>query len=300
MTPADIIAPQVDCKVDWYSFTFPTGRTYENIGAETITGIMEQIDAALLGLWQPIIGGHRWEVQKARGFYQYAIVDDESKIRMSVGNINPHVYIECSGQACDYLRTRGVLYDLIDFTRDRASRVDLCADFKTDVQPQDFIVNADCPAYKGRGSIVSEQGNTVYIGSRKGERMLRVYRYHDPHPRSKLLRAEAEYKGAAAKAAAARIVEVGEALATQEALAPFGLQHPLYLSAQFEQSKIRSKRSDKAGIGTWQWLEKQVRPALMNLAKDEPQELLAWLDTLQNEIDQAHYAAAVTVGMPLG
>lgn len=288
MSDITIITPTVLCKVDWYSFTFPTSSPYETCGEDTVADIMERLDRVLLGLWKPVIRGHGWEVQKGRGFYQHAIVDDDSKVRMSFGNVNPHVYVECSGQACSYLRSAGILNDLIELTGDRASRIDFAADFECDVKPQDFIVKAHCPAYKGRGFITSEQGDTFYIGSRKSKRMLRVYRYHAPHPRSHLLRCEAEYKGAAAKAAVKALLSNGEAVATQRALAPFGLQHELYLSANFETSKIVSKPSDRAGIGTWQWLEKQVKPALLKLAADEPQELQAWLRSIIEQTDAQH------------
>lgn len=258
----------VDCKIDWVSFSVPLPSPTEGRGEGTWEGIQMIVDAVLGGLWQPIAGGHSWQFYEHRGFYHTRVFDEDSKISAFWGNTNAHVHIECGGQACDYIRSAGLWEDFLCKVAARTSRIDFAVDFETDVQPQDFIVNNERKTFKAGGHIFSEEGETCYVGSWKGERFARVYRYHEPHPRAKMLRAEVVMKGDYAKSAMKAVLEDGEKTATLRAHKPFQWLHPLWQPHAAAQSKISATRHDKTASGTLKWLIETVAPALAKASSD--------------------------------
>lgn len=268
----------MDCKIDYVSFSVPTRLPFEAGNPENNNNSHMVIDDFLGGWWLPIATAHEWEIYKAKGFYHTRIFDAHSKVSVFFGTINRHVHVEFGGQSLDYIRALGFYEDFLQKVTTRASRVDFAVDFESEVSVQQFIVNRQGQAFKAGGDIFSEDGETSYVGSWKGERFARVYRYHPPHPRSNKLRAEVVLRGDYAKQALAIVQAEGELQATLAAHKPFGWKHELWQPSEAVTSKIVSKRSDKEAAGTLRWLNGDVVSAIVNAHGTGLQDAYEWFE----------------------
>lgn len=269
----------MDFKIDWLSFTLPMRGIPGGAGEETIKHIDTFLELAIGSDWVPVAAGHVWQLEKGRGFYNFRIRNAETKVAVSWGDTNPHVYVECSGEACDLINRLGILENLIGKVATRTSRIDFAVDIETDISPNEFIVNIDGKAFKTSGHISSENGETCYIGSRKSERMARVYRYHKPHPRSHLLRVEAEYKGDAAKVAAAAVVAEGVRSACLAAHLPFRWGHPVWRPDDSTYTKLPARKYDTEQASTVRWLYGTVAQSLVKAHQSGLINLAEWLES---------------------
>lgn len=123
----------------------------------------------------------------------------------------------------------------------------------------------------------SKDGQTVYIGSPKSEKMMRIYKYNDPHPRSHLLRSEIVFRRGWAK-------KLALALSTLDAEGQFvsdywRTQNALWWSENISKyilddrspnvvSAPERRGSDKSTSSTLAWLHAQVRPAIARATRD--------------------------------
>lgn len=269
----------MDCKVDYVSFSVPTRLPFETENTENQHNA-HMILADFLGdWWIPVSAGHTWEVYKAKGFYHTRIFDTNSKVSVFFGNINRHIYVEVGGQALDFIRRLGCYEDFLQKVAPRTSRLDLAVDMENEVRVKDFIVNRQGQSFKAGGDIFSEDGETSYVGSWKGERFARVYRYHEPHPRAKKLRAEVVLRGVYAKQGIQLVITEGESAAAMAAHKPFGWVHDCWQPSVATESKIKSVRSDKDGAGTLRWLNGDVVSAIINAHVGGLQDAQVWWDT---------------------
>lgn len=270
----------MDCKIDYLTYTVPCADYFE-IGDLDDMQRAINIAADFSGAWMlPIAGRHLWEAYKAKGFYHTRVFNADAKISISFGNVNRHVYVEIGGQACDYVRTLGSFKDLCERVASRASRVDFAVDMETETTVSDFIVNRQNKTFKAGGHIFSEDGETAYVGSWKGERFARVYRYHEPHPRSKKLRAEVVLRGDYAKQAIAISIAEGEVVAAMVAHKTFGWGHPDWKPNVATQSSITSQRSDKEAAGTVRWLMGDVVSAVIKNHNNGLLDAREWFERL--------------------
>lgn len=268
----------MDCKIDYVSFTIPCRVPFEPEGEgnrETALMIFEDFLGAD---WKPITTGHVWEVYKAKGFYHTRIFNADCKISISFGNVNRHIYVDVGGQALDHIRAIGLYENFIEKVASRTSRVDFAVDFQTEVTVSDFIVNRQKGRFKAGGNIFSEDGETSYVGSWKAERFARVYRYHEPHPRAKNLRAEVVLRGTYAKQAMTIVTSEGELQATLAAHDPFGWGHPLWQPNEAVRSQIVSKRHDKEGASTVRWLNGDVAACIVRLHGEGLVDAYEWFE----------------------
>lgn len=255
----------MECKVDYINFSVPTRVPFELGNPENEKNAHSILDTYLCGLWAPISAGHIWEVHEHKGFYHSRYFDTETKISVFVGTVNRHVHVEVGGQALDYIRAAGLYEDFMKQVATRTSRVDFAVDFEDQCSVKHFIGNRDIGRFKAGGDIFSEDGETSYIGSWKAERFARVYRYHEPHPRAKKLRAEVVLRGDYAKQAMVIWIEEGEVAATIAAHKPFGWKHDLWQPSVATTSVIKSHRSDKEGASTLRWLNGDVAACIARL-----------------------------------
>lgn len=256
-------------KIDYVAFTVPCRMPFEPEDLDNAENAKIAVLDFMGDLWTPVITGHSWETYKAKGFYHTRIFNPDIKISLSFGNVNRHIYVEFGGQALDSVRAFGFYEDLIQKVATRTSRVDFAVDFKTEVRPGDFIVNRQGARFKAGGDVFSEDGETCYIGSWKAERFARVYRYHEPHPRAKFLRAEVVLRGTYAKQAMAIVTSDGELQATLAAHKPFGWKHELWQPTEAVSSEIVSKRSDKESASTIRWLNGDVAACIARLHRED-------------------------------
>jgi DNA relaxase NicK len=220
-----------------------------------------------------------WETYESKRFYHTRYFDTHTKISVFVGSVNKHVHCEVSGQSLDFIRAIGLYEEFMKKVGTRASRIDFAVDFETKDSVNSFIDNKYKGRFKAGGEVFSEDGHTRYIGSWEGERFARVYRYHEPHPRAKLLRAEVVLRGDYAKQAAAIWIAEGEVAATIAAHKPFKWQSDLWQPEIATESKIVSKRSDKESAGTLRWANGDVAAAIARLHNEDLQDAETWFNT---------------------
>lgn len=265
-------------KIDYVGFTVPCRMPFEVEDLDNANNALMALDDFLGGNWVPITEGHEWQTYKAKGFYHTRIFDDKSKVSVSFGNINRHIHVEFGGQALDHIRAIGFYEEFLQKVATRTSRVDFAIDFETQVSVSDFVVNRQKGRFKAGGNVFSEDGETSYIGSWKAERFARVYRYHEPHPRSKMLRAEVVLRGTYAKQAMSIVCKDGETVAALTAHEPFGWQHKLWQPTEAITSKIVSKRSDKEAASTLRWLNGDVSACIVRLHREDLINAYEWFE----------------------
>lgn len=262
----------MDAKVDYISFTvdFPeklhVAATDERLIAEAF---FEQVFS---GRVLTLVITNDWQVYNGGKFYQTRIMDVNTKISLSFSKLKPYATVELSGQTCEIISNAGLLNEILEVCKERITRIDLAVDFETDCTPGDFLSNGYSPAFKGRSTINEVTGITDYVGSWNSERFARVYRYHDPHPRSKLLRVEHVLKGNWAKSVAPELLKRGLAATVEAVGNAFAWQNPLWQPTTLTIGKIKSPRSTPTQAGKYRWLVTQVAPAIRK-AMDE-----GWFD----------------------
>ena len=251
-------------KIDYYAFTIPvrspyseTEENYDIFARKVFTSI-----TAIHQIEETFSSG--WELEKGTGFYKARLRHEKSGVALSFGTINPHIYVELSGKSCDCLSELNALAPLISETGERASRIDFAVDIVTDEMPAVFSAFRNETRWKHLSTINSATGQTCYVGSRKGERMARVYRYASPHPRSHLLRVEAEYKGDAARAACAELQTRSLEQVCLAAHVAFGWSSHVWLSAEETAVKIPYSSHNPTNAATVLWIYNVVAASLRN------------------------------------
>jgi DNA relaxase NicK len=186
--------------------------------------------------------------------------------------------VELTGNACRDLPESTLLRLMRAATN--ISRLDVALDLEVELMPEDLIGAGYDAKFSTRESVVSDTGRTVYIGSRKSDRFLRVYRYTGPeHPRSHLLRLEWCLKDERARGAAWALCHK-ESGVTVDSLArglidAYGLVHEVlgpFLAGKAH--KVIVPRKNVSFLGRWAWLMTAVKPALCELEPDELERLL--------------------------
>lgn len=249
-------------KIDYISFTldYPERlklpRPDERLIAEAL------IDTYFSGRVIKAVVRGAWEVYSGGRFYKWRVMDSDTKFSVSFHPDKPYFTVECSGQTCDVIVNAGCLDEILHLAKPRCTRIDFAVDFESDCTPAEFIGNNNERTIKGHAVISTETGVTQYVGSWNSERFARVYRYHEPSPRSHLLRAEVVSKGDYARALCAVALEEGVVVASLRAHVPYNWQHSLWQPEKSGLSKISVSRRTASQAGRELWLIKQVAPAL--------------------------------------
>lgn len=178
--------------------------------------------------------------------------------------------VELSGQGCELLRSLGKLDELIYMTADRCTRIDVCTDIYTVVRPKEFAEQRDEKRITTISHVVSNDGETMYLGSRSSNRHCKIYRYNDPHPRSDFLRIEYTYRQEDAKTVAT-LLAAGKSV-QQVALASaakYGWLHPCWNPQQDSSGfHIPAYRKPREKAKTLYWFYTQVVPAIHALINE--------------------------------
>lgn len=269
--------------IDYYSFTLPIRAPFGEIDHESIRFAIQSFTSLVSGEHQHKFGYGSWGVEQAKGFYSTRLRHEVSGVAISLGTINAHLFIELSGRACNNLEAIDALMGIIQATHERCSRIDFAVDIVTDEDPELFSMSRNGKAFKSNGTINSPSGKTCYLGSRASERMARVYRYNPPHPRSHLLRVEAEYKGDAAKIASKHLIETDVRQACLDAHKPFGWEHPAWDEEGTDGVKIPYKSYNPSNAATVRWLYGDVITALRKAITEGLVDLDEWLTKLAGD-----------------
>jgi len=255
-------------KIDYYAFTLPARLAYNEVTDEISNFVQQTFTSILPSSDMQTSFESGWSIERAKGFYTHRLRHEGTGIALSFGNINAHVYVELSGKACDCLESANILGSLIATTAARCSRIDFAVDFVTDRSPEEFSYHRNEKRWKFVSHIVSASGTTDYIGSRTGERMARVYRYNEPHPRAHMLRVEAEYKGAAAKAIVKELETHTLYEVCMAAHAVFGWYHPIWGKDDHDAVKVPYSSHSPDNAATVRWLYGVVASSIRKAIQD--------------------------------
>jgi hypothetical protein len=269
--------PALQCKLDWLSFTFPIPLLGEKDNEYSLGSVLLAFHDHTAHRFLGVVTNSLWQWSPAGGFYTHRIMCPTTGVSISFASSNRFALCELSGRTVDNVLRYLSIRELCLAANGRATRIDLAVDIETDCTPAEFSAERDSARFKSQGNYISETGETCYVGSRSSDRLARVYRYYAPHPRAHLLRAEAEYKGDAAKTLCDALIEKELTEVTFSAHLPFGWKHPLWTSQQLEVSKIPARAYDREGAGTLRWLELSVVPAIKKAAGNGLIDLKQWL-----------------------
>lgn len=268
--------------IDYYSFTVPTERDFDNqMFHSNRTFVIDLFTTYFSDITLQHFFTLNWEDEHGSGFYKSRIRHADTDVCISYGGVNKHIFVELAGKACASLDARDLLIPLITNTHARASRIDFAFDIECDVSPAEFVAFRNGKAFKSNGSINSESGSTVYVGSRKADRMARVYRYYPPHPRAAYLRVEAEYKGDAAKAFSAVVVRDGALRSCLAAHLPFGWGHSVFDTTDTTVSRVTIPYSRPKDASTVRWLYGDIPKAVARCVKEGLIDFDDWLETVK-------------------
>ncbi len=274
--------------IDYYSFTIPTEKPFEDGMFFDQQDTVIKAFASLFGdLGTQAFITLNWSHEGAARFYNHRLRHDATKTALSYGKTNAHILVELSGYACNQFDSLDMLLPLIDQTAERCSRIDFAVDIDTQTDPMDFINERGNKSFKSSGHKVSPTGRTYYIGGRTSERMARVYRYNEPHPRAHLLRVEAEYKGEAAKVASRHLSTSGLQQSCLDAHHPFQWQHTSWYQNGIQSEKMPYKAYNPQNASTVRWLYGDVITALRKAIKAELVDLDEWLKVLKGSPPKA-------------
>lgn len=270
--------------IDYYAFTIPTRSPFGDIDHEALEFIVKAAVTFLQLEPESFQFGLRWQVEGAKHPYKTRLRHIVTDLCLSVGSVNAHVYVELAGKACNTFDATGQLDTFIHIACDRTSRIDFAVDIETGEAPAVFSASRNNMAFKSNGHKDSPSGSTYYVGGRTSERMARVYRYEPPHPRSHLLRVEAEYKGDAGKIAAEYYLKVGVQQACIDAHQAFQWTHPTWTPSLPSQGKIPYKKYRPENASTVRWLYGDVVTALSKAVTSGLIDLDDWLDFLRGKL----------------
>lgn len=264
--------------IDWVTFTIPMvyfGQENDayasaiSAGFEDLLGLQMR-DVWFAGTWEP--------QERSRAPYTDAWVLKGEGITLFASPNLTHACVEISGQGCARLHAGGVIYDLLARCKERVTRIDVACDIETDVRPLEFVGAVKHERMRTSGHVVSDTGETCYVGSQKSERYARVYRYNLPHPRANLLRVEHVFrKDYAKKVALALSCDSIEQVAKSSGDA-FGWCHTIWQPSTNNGSDLSIVKERGNAGGTIFWLVHSVAPAFKKLvdigAIDDPESFI--------------------------
>lgn len=189
-------------------------------------------------------------------------------------NLN-HALIEVSGAGCDFLAANEVINQVLWLVRKRVTRIDIACDMVTDTRPLAFVADREPGRFKAHSEVVSESGETAYIGARSSDRYARVYRYNAPHERSHLLRCEYVVKAENAKLLVEPIVRDGLQSVAAALGDAYGWQHEDW-NVEANAAELQVYRPDRREGKTLFWLADTVAPLLRRLHAEGVIDVEAW------------------------
>jgi len=253
--------------VDWLTFTIP--MIYFGDGANAYADAVSNGFEDMFGLeMRAEVFGGDWEKQeRSRAPYSDAWVQSEGGVTLFASPNLTHACIEISGKGCERLITNGNLQKILDSCKERVTRIDIACDIETDLKPSDFVKETSHERMRTSGQVISDTGETCYVGSQKSERYARVYRYNKPHPRSHLLRVEHVFrKDYAKRVAEALTVSDIDALSRSAGLA-FGWAHSAWDTTIIDSPDISITKERGSAGNTVFWLVNSVAPAFKRLCE---------------------------------
>lgn len=263
-------------KIDWLTFTQFRQCPDSHNPALAWELVQDTLKGWLGTDWRYIVPEGPAETVTARPPYGQGWKHTESGILIMYHPRLNHFCVELSGRACDWLFARVPEKLVLATVAGRLTRLDVACDIATDTRPVAFEAQRDPGRFSARSEIVSDSGESVYVGSRKSDRFARVYRYNPPHERADLLRVEYVLKADYAKATADSIVQHGLPAVVKALGSDFGWFHPVWSVDTPDTAEIAVYRPERKAGKTLYWLSNTIAPLLVRLAKEEGFDVGRW------------------------
>jgi len=268
------------CKVDWISFVvrldsaFDGGSTFHN---DYVMGMLRDLFAGDTGV---AMFDQPFAVARGRAPYSVCLRREDQHLSVFYGGKQAHILIEITGAGCEALERRSQLVPLLEMVGPVLTRLDVAVDLPVSCKPIEFVSAGYSARIKANSSMVSDTGETVYIGSRDSERYCQVYRYNPPHPRSEWLRVEYVNKHENAAHIASLILDVGLPEVVARLGNVFAWKHPAWQPDKTTEATVSGWTPERRHGATVRWLLTSVFPAMARLVKDGTiDDLPAFLDT---------------------
>lgn len=264
--------------IDWLTFTMTMRFDDAEPGSYPVAvenAFHDLFDAKTL---KTAFGGEWDKNERSRAPYTDAWKLQGAGITLFASPTLTHCCVEISGEGCERLIELEMLEVVLRKVSERVTRLDVASDIQTDTRPRDFVAETTHERMRTSGYVLSETGETCYVGSQKSERYARVYRYAEPHPRASLLRIEHVFRRDYAKVVARRCVDEGiDAVASAAGLA-FGWSHSAWQPMDTGVDNISVVGAERKMGKTLFWLIKACAPAFKRLVEEgvirEPEKFL--------------------------
>lgn len=253
--------------IDWITFTIPMlymGAENDAYASAIASGLKDMFGIELRRM---VFGGEWQKQERSRAPYTDAWTQGQG-ITLFASPSLTHACIEISGQGCEnLLDPENTLGKVLNACKDRITRIDIACDIETKTSPSDFVKELNHERMRTSGHVISDTGETCYVGSKKSERYARVYRYNPPHPRAHLLRVEHVFRKDYAKRVAEACASDGtESVGVASGLA-FGWAHGDWQPTVVDSPDISVTRERGNTGNTVFWLVNSVAPAFKRLCQ---------------------------------
>ncbi len=251
--------------IDWITFTMSMAyadETSEAYANAISNGFEDMFGKELLA---EAFGGNWIKNERSRAPYTDAWSLPDRNVTLFASPNLTHCCVEISGQGCETLISKSLLHNVLQSCYSRVTRIDVATDIDTKTTPTEFVQKVDHERMRTSGHVISDTGETCYVGSQKSDRYARVYRYNEPHPRSHLLRIEHVFRKEYAKKIAAQICENSIEDIAESAGKAFGWSHPVWDMVAANEVDLSVVKAEPTMGGTVFWLIKSVAPAFKKL-----------------------------------
>lgn len=262
--------------IDWLSFTvkFPVlEEDTEKIAFQNILVSLDEISPVILDVMDIENG---WKFGSGRKPYKVSWQRNDFGMSIYLHPRLGHALIEISGKGCRSIEQHAKAADFLAAVAPRLTRLDLACDMLTETRPVDFVAARDMKRFKSHSEVVSESGETCYVGSKQSNRYARCYRYNEGHERSHLLRVEYVVKAEDARMTATAILSEGLNAVASALGAQYGWRHEDWNVADPTEFELRAHREERRDGKTLFWLGGTVAPLLIRLHREETFDVLAW------------------------
>jgi len=261
-------------RVDWLSYTWKRDVQFDQSTGSLLSEVMTMAETSR-ELLRLLDGG--WILSHGRAPYDKAFKNASNTVHVYFSHKLGHVLVELSGQACERLGAH--IFNLITAEADHITRIDIAVDVECPNSPKEILDSLPAGRWRSTGHIVSDTGETVYVGSQKSDRYARVYRYNEPHPRAKYLRYEMVFRKEQAKAVVTSINMVGLGETAAAAGNAFKWTHGTWLLRSDE--TITSYRPERNKAKTERWFYRTIVPSIKKMIAEgtlTPEEVLSALE----------------------
>lgn len=254
-------------KIDWLSFTFPVGDITHPEHGWQAEAVRDELHKYIGDKLYQTLTSEAWHYGHGRPpFNQSAQMEGNLMTLYWSGRMN-YALLEVAGRGMEWAREQGIERELLEVAAERVTRIDIASDIECFTLPSEFVNQSTSKRHHARASVVSKDGQTEYIGGRTSHRFARVYRYNEPHPRSKYLRVEHEVKKEAAKLTLQTLLDKGIEYVQSSLGQSFHWEHEDWKPEVNDAGKIKVPTSERSYAKTELWLRTSAAAAFRKLVK---------------------------------